>query len=194
MKHKSILLLGLVVLLTNCTLTKRKYMPGYSVNWGHKAFVAMVNQKEPVYASNDNHNNQGNVARETYSFKQVLRADTDSLIGHNKDSYTRPQDNNKTKIIPQTSQQPSVIKVFYQPENEKDKNYQKQLRKNGDSDKDGFAFFGLLFAIVFFPLGLIFSIIGLRSQHKWLAIIGIVISCIWIIFIAGLIIFSIPIV
>ena len=153
-------------------------MPGYSVNWGHKAFVATVNQKEPVYASNSNYNNQDNVARETYSFKPVLRADTDSLIRYNKDSYTRPVDNNKTKIMTQTSQQPSVIKVFYS--NDSGNNSNNSKSKEGDEDKNVWAFLGIFFAFFFFPLGLVFSIIGLKSEYKGLAIAGIVVSSLWI--------------
>ncbi len=44
-----------VILLQSCTITKRKYMPGYSVNWDSKAPKRIVN-KNP-FASRNNVNN-----------------------------------------------------------------------------------------------------------------------------------------
>ena len=46
----TILFLIAAVLFSSCDLTKRRYMPGYSVNWGHKTPKTIVN-KEPATAS-----------------------------------------------------------------------------------------------------------------------------------------------
>jgi hypothetical protein len=47
----AILLFTAVVLFSSCNLTKRRYMPGYSVNWGHKN-PKKISTKEAVTTRN----------------------------------------------------------------------------------------------------------------------------------------------
>ena len=111
MKYKSFLLLALV-LLASCSITKRKYLPGYAIDWKHKAPSAQVQDKPKTIS----YKHAEAVMNKIISRLPIFRADTDTLgaknlfksVHHNK----TPEMNGGTPLPPnsncgvQQSQQP----------------------------------------------------------------------------------------
>jgi hypothetical protein len=175
LKNRTLLLFTLI-LLASCSVTKRKYLPGYAIDWKHKAPVTVVQNKP----------RNGNFKRTEISINKIVhqivfRADTDSL--GTRSLFKSVHHNKSSEIKGGTPGSPSNPGAYNNPPAQQLPSNYNNPRKgtadnptgDGDPNLNWAAIVGFIFIFLFFPLGLILCAIGLRSQLRSLAKTGIVI-------------------
>ena len=164
-------------MLASCTVTKRKYLPGYAIDWKHKAPGTQVQNKPKTLSFK---HAQAIAAKIIYRLP-VFRADTDSVgarslfksVHHSKPPDMKggtpiPPSKSNTGVQPYGQQLPSNY-------NNPGKGTADNPTGEGDPNLNWAAIVGFIFIFLFFPLGLILCAIGLRSQLRSLAKTGIAI-------------------
>jgi hypothetical protein len=189
------------ILLTSCSTTnqvvssfgKRKYMKGYYVNLpsANKGIIAsnpiqlLPNKSEAITTMGENILNTAlTILTKTKVSSTGLTRTSSSRV--NNGNITAPA---STILITNTSRAGNAINQSKQKsvQLKNSNNKPEEPQSSNSSSQDGkaslnwLAIAGFILAFLFPLLGIIFSVIGLKSKHHYLALAGLIISCIMII-------------
>jgi hypothetical protein len=165
-KIQTQLIFGIVIVFfTSCSLEQRRYTSGYYIDWNSKKVNSQENSfhdtKRPV-------ENTGLCT--TAAAQEIEIPDTivpDNTVTANSDKVQVFAEVKKTIALPIQSLL-KVDQLIKLPG--RDPRY-----PNGDPSKDWEAVLGVFFIIVP-PVGLVLSLIALKSEYRHLALLGVIIS------------------